>query len=264
MSKNKELIDERKSQDMNKKLEVLNTLPVSDWAYPRVAVAVLQERAMSYASETFYQFWGIAQQGVPILRLPYGRTDQIRNKIGLLTLEHSHITHVIMLDIDHIHPLNVVQHLSKWFILYPELQVVGGLNFRRSAPYEPCGFILGQDGKYYSPQDWEPGLLEVDAIGTGCIMISRDVFLELEPPYFYNDYSQVWADIWPGEDMGFSKKCRDAGIKMYMDTTLTSPHLTPGAIDEASFRQYIDDKNTPHIPIEDFKAARSQDNDKQV
>lgn len=253
-----------KQAEQDEKLQILKTLPISAWDYPRPVVAVLQERAMSYASDVFYQFWGIAQQGTPILKIPYGRTDQVRNKIGELMLEYPKFTHVLMLDVDHIHDTHILQRLLKWILLYPDIWIVGGLNFRRSAPYDPCGFIEGADGNFYPPQEWEQGLLQVDAVGTGSLLLDKRVFLELEPPWFFNDYSRVWEGIWPGEDMGFSRKCREHGLNMFMDTTCTSPHITTGAVDESSYRQYILDHNTQGTPIENFEAKRSLANDRQV
>ncbi len=230
--------------DIEAKLKKYAGIPIREWDYPRIVLAIPLERSISYASDTFFQFLGIAQTGIPILNFPYGRTDLVRNKMALSLLQ-SDFTHLLMLDIDHIHPIDIAHRLGKWVIANPDIKVVGGLNFRRSAPYDPCCFIRGEDGGLYPPVVWDQGLIEVDAIGTGSILISKEVFTQIEPPWFYNDYSMVMSDQWPGEDMGFSKLCNDAGIPLYVDTTTTSPHLAHGAIDETSFRQYVAEHNLP-------------------
>lgn len=219
---------------------------------PRPALGILLERSVSHADKVLYNLFGIVQQGWPLIRMNYGRTDLVRNKMALHLLK-SDFTHLIMLDIDHVHPMDIVQRLMNHFIAHPELKVVGGLNFRRGAPYDPCGFIQGDDGKFYPMSEWEPGLVKVDAIGTGSIAIAREVFEQLEPPWFFLDYSKVMDDVWPGEDMGFSQLCRDAGISMYVDSELTSPHLIDAVVDENSYRLYIKEKGLGSISLDSIK-----------
>ena len=231
---------------------VLNTLPVVSWKWPRPVVCILMERSIGHASRVFPNFMQIAAQGVPMMRMDYQRTDVARNHAALELIRSEEYTHVIMLDIDHVHPVDIVQRFSRWFMLDPEVKVVGGMNFKRSDPHSPCCFFINEDGDVATPAVWEQGLIEVDAIGTGSIMISREVFERIEPPWFFNTYNKedVMRDIWPGEDMGFSELCRKAGIKMFVDTTTTSPHMTDRAIDEQDFRRSID---TGSLVISDFK-----------
>lgn len=234
---------EENAQYINK---LLNTLPIGSWAWPRILVVVLKERAISYADECFDNLWQIASMGANPLFLTYTRTDLARNKIAAKLLS-SNYTHVLMLDIDHKHPIDIIQRLARWFLVdkladekaKKNVQIVGGLNFRRTTPHDPCCHLMGTDGQVYAPAQWDQGLIQVDAIGTGSIMIAREVFEEIQPPWFFNMYERVWADVWPGEDMGFSKKCREYGIKMHVDTTTTSPHIGTKLIGENEFREAI-------------------------
>ena len=217
---------------------ILNSLPIGAWAFPRVLVGILLERTIGHADEVFFPFMQIAGQGPAILQVPYGRTDITRNKMAVELLK-SDYTHLLMLDIDHAHPVNIIQMLSRWVLTDADkYEVVGGLNFRRSAPYEPCCFF-GNDNGVFAPAEWDKGsLLKVDAIGTGSIMISRRVFEKLELPWFYNIYDDIWRDNWPGEDIGFSHKCKGNGIGMWVDTEVTSPHITNARITEETFRKF--------------------------
>lgn len=218
--------------------QILHTLPISAWAYPRIIVGIPLERAISHADQVFWNFMGIASQNPVFVRLPYQRTDLYRNKVAEKLLQ-TDFTHVLMLDLDHAHPVDIIQRLARWVLMDREIKIVGGLNFRRGEPYEPCCFINGKNGEIYSPADWHQGLIEVDYIGTGSILINREVFEEMTPPWFYNDYSEAWSGNYPGEDMGFSAKAKAAGFKMYVDTTTTSPHMITRAVDEGTFRSYM-------------------------
>lgn len=238
--------------DLKEKLEILKQRPIEAWDYPRILVGVPLERSMSYSSEVFYNFWAIAQQGVPVVQIPYGnRIDVIRNKMAVMLLK-SNFTHLLMLDVDHRHPRNIVQRLARWIITKPHIQVVGGLNFRRSEPYDPCCGFWGNDGKYYPPAEWGKGLIEVDVIGTGSILIDREVFEIIPPPWFYFDYSRVWADDWISEDIVFSQQCNKYNIDLYVDTTTTSPHITTGLVTEDTFRMHRKDSGEDSISYDEF------------
>lgn len=244
---------EQRLKNINNRLQVL---PIASWEYPRVLLSVLKERSISYADQVFDSLYMIAMQGVQPLFINYTRTDLARNKLAVEFLK-SPFTHLIMLDIDHKHPADIVQKLSRWFLLRPEVQIVGGLNFRRSYPHDPCCHLIGKDGNIYAPAEWDRGgLLEVAAIGTGSIMIAREVFETIQPPWFFNIYDNVWDDSWPGEDMGFSQKCREYGIKMYVDTDLTSPHVTEKLVDESSFREAISKGDLEIMPLKGGEICR--------
>jgi len=216
----------------------------------RPVIGVPLERTISHADKVFFNFIGIAQQGFPFIRLNYGRTDLARNRFAIQILQ-TDFTHLIMLDLDHAHPYDIVQRLMVNFVRKPDLKVVGGLNYRRGEPYDPCAFLRGDDGKYYPMSDWEEGLIRVDALGTGCVAIAREVFEQIEPPWFFNDYSKVMDDVWPGEDIGFAMKCQQAGIEQWVDTTITSPHLIDALIDGQTFQTYIQSNDIKSAPIKE-------------
>lgn len=222
--------------------EQLRTFPIASWAWPRILVGVPLERSISHASLVFPRFLEIAAQGVVFLNQPYTRTDLARNRFAMKLLE-SDYTHLLMLDVDHIHPVDIVQRLARWPLMMPEVEIVGGLNFRRSEPYEPCCFFKDEvNNTVNAPAEWSAGLLKVDYIGTGSILIAREVFEKLPPPWFRNVYDipANWDDEWPGEDIGFNEACAKAGINMYVDTTTTSPHVTDTVVTEQTFRAYLE------------------------
>ena len=217
----------------------LQTLPIAAWKYPRVLLGIPKERTLSHADKVFAPFMQIAAQGVTIMEHPYGRIDIVRNHMAM-TLLDSEYTHLLMLDSDHIHPPDIVQRLARWVMLRDDVQIVGGLNFRRSAPHEPCAFFLDENNGVSTIGNWSDGIIKVDALGTGSMLIAREVFETMKPPWFFNIYDEnYWSDVFPGEDIGFALECKKHGINQWVDTTTTSPHVTDGIITEASFRRYL-------------------------
>jgi hypothetical protein len=219
-------------------LGVLETTPIAKWAYPRILVGIPLERAVSHASSVFMNFLYMATYGPAFIEAPYGRIDAVRNAYVMQLLQ-SDFTHLLMLDIDHIHPVDIIQRLARWTLIYPEMKVISGLNFRRGEPYDPVAGLLDENGKRMTLLDWQPGIAKVDEVGAASILVHRSVFEQMEPPWFFNIYDKVWANDFPGEDMGFCRKCGELGIPIYVDTTVSSPHMTETPITEATFKAYL-------------------------
>jgi len=221
-------------------LAILDQLPIHSWSYPRILVGILVERSISYADDVFMQFLRIAQQGPSFSDVKYGRTDVTRNIMATQLLE-SNYTHLLMLDVDHVHPTDIIQRLARWVLLMPEVQVVSGMNFRRGEPFDPVAGSYEPDARKRSVMtEWTRGLIKVHESGAASLLVAREVFEKLEPPWFFNIYDEVWRNSYPGEDIGFSRKCRAAGIPIYVDTTTSSPHCTTVTITEETFRAYME------------------------
>jgi hypothetical protein len=209
----------------------------------RIVLAIPMERTMM--QEAFFSFARIFQQGWAMARLPYTRNDIAREKFAQFLLNEKapdgvtpKYTHILMLDSDHAHPEDIVMRLARWVFLYPQsVQVVGGLNFRRGEPYDPCAFIDPGDGQFHRLAQWGKGLLSVEALGSGSLLIAREVFEKIPAPWF--NYAYPGGDMTPGTDMTFSAKCRAAGITLWVDGTTTSPHLGINEIGADDYHEYV-------------------------
>ena len=218
---------------------------------PPVYWAVLWERYL--AADAVAALLDVAyfagMRGYTRIHRPYGRTDLARNQIVAAFRQATTDPNamLVMLDNDHLHPPGVVSALTRHD---PELGIVAGLTFRRSAPYDPLWYVREEaTGRLLQPAEWEAGnVYECDAAGTGVIGIRRWVFDALEgaghtAPFFRYEYPEgvTWP---PTEDMYFAGLCEKAGIHQYVDTGIISPHLGMIQIDESTWRaQYAADPN---------------------
>lgn len=90
--------------------------------------------------------------------------------------------------------------------------------------------------------DYKKGLLEVDAVGFGCVLINMEVFRKMKKPYF-----QYTAEM--GEDIYFCMKARKAGFKIYCDTNIVIGHLRPpepsdeSTYDREAAEKHLEKKN---------------------
>jgi hypothetical protein len=178
----------------------------------------------------------------PFIHVPAAPIAHMLNQaVDVMLSEHPAATHFVNLDIDHVHPANVVQRLGHSIARYPEIRIIGGLNFQRGAPHSPCAWFR-RNGGHVQMTKWLPGITEVSALGFGCVMIAREVFEQIPPPWFMYDYSDMQAGInyqYPGSDAFFCKQARKAGIKIYCDTTLTSPHISEKLVGENEYKNSI-------------------------
>lgn len=118
-----------------------------------------------------------------IIWIPRVMIDTARNLIVEKTLEEPSYTHILFIDDDQVFPPETLNKL-----LSHNKNIVGAQIFKRREMYEPCVYTL-RDSKYY------PILvnrfIEVDAIGTGILLIKTEVFKKVKFPWFETIYTGI-------------------------------------------------------------------------
>ena len=206
------------------------------------AIGIPVERTIS--TRAFVAFWHIAQQGFPLLPRYYSRCDIHRNEFGRAMLNHPEFSHLIMLDSDHVHPPDVVQRLAQAAALHPDKLIIGGLYFRRTPPHDPLIFKADETGRLRQPATWGQGLLEVDVLAHGCIIIAREVFERIPPPWWQYSYDGDYSDptqeyTFSSEDVNFSLLCGKHGIKSWCLTSLITEHITEMLVGPELFQEHL-------------------------
>jgi hypothetical protein len=158
-----------------------------------------------------------------------GDIANMRNQIVETALA-AECTHLLMMDTDMLYHEDTIPRL-----LSHDLQIVGALCYRRKPPFDPLMF-KGQPGDYHSIDEWNEELVEVDATGTGCLMFNMDVFRYMPAPWFKFRYHDDGKVI--GEDIGFCHDLRQAGNKIFVDTTIPASHLTTMEVTDETYRWY--------------------------
>ena len=197
------------------------------------------ERATSYSEIVATWLISIAQQGWAFIDPHYRRTDLARNLYCYHLLDNPKFTHIVMLDMDHQHPTDIVGKLCRAVAEDRSRAVVSALTYRRGVPYEPIAFRLNEAGRFSAVTEWQPGeVLEVDQCSPACTIISREIFEEVDPPWWAYTYHPE-RYYYPTEDIFFSKLCRDNGFRQVVDTRIESVHLGTAFIGEDTFRGYM-------------------------
>ena len=152
----------------------------------------------------------------------------IRNSLVAQALECG-ATHLLQMDTDQDYPLDTIPRLLTH--VRNGLDIVTAKVHRRYPPFDslmmrrnPDVEILPNGRRPYvtlTIAEWlDKGLVEVDATGTGCMLVNLDVFEKLEYPWFDSD----------AEDIGFCEKAKEAGYKVMVDTSLEGGHYSESLI----------------------------------
>lgn len=244
-------------------------LPV-DFSGVRVMVCVpawtsIYPEAYANHVNSFMEEMKLAKQsGMEILFAPMIRSAIVtaRNELVRRALE-AECTHLFFMDDDMLMPPGSLHKLVQ-----RNKDIVSGLCHLRTPPHFPSAFISPpeSDGKVFYIKDWwsqNPGeLIEVDAVGSACVLIKTDVFEKIQETDYPGEVEtcphcketfdgeplkRSGQDLWysygrarpgentVGEDLFFCKFAQDAGYKIYVDTTVRFGHIGSPVIYDSNY-----------------------------
>ena len=156
------------------------------------------------------------KHGAEIIRASSGPIHEMRNNIVVKALQLG-CTHIMCLDGDMVYPPDTITRL-----LAHNVEIVGALTFKRFPNFEPLLFA-GEQHNMWLMDPIPDGLVEVTATGTACLLIKTSVFDKVDYPWFefINDKEANRV----GEDINFCYNASNAGIPIYVDTTIRTEHL---------------------------------------
>lgn len=169
----------------------------------------------------------IVKSGVPF--------DHGRNMACVDTLQHG-FTWLMFLDDDVIPPPDAFPRLAN-----QGKDIISGLYYRRQEPIYPVAMRFfeaeGKRGvKWVTQPELTPGLMDVDLVGAGCLLIHRRVLERMKAPWFEWEIGREITDR-PGdaprdrmsEDFSFCRKARqEYGFTVHLDTTVQCEHVGLG------------------------------------
>ena len=130
--------------------------------------------------------------------------------------------YVMFLDDDVLPPINTITKL-----ISHKKDMVCGLYFAKQEPHFPQIFLKNKENaeKYDCVENYERDkLIEIDACGGGCMLIKGEIFKKLKKPYFWYIPSGE-NTLRKGEDLYFCEKVKEAGYKIFCDTSIICKHI---------------------------------------
>jgi FkbM family methyltransferase len=187
----------------------------------------------------------------------YGyQIDQIRNLIAEWGKHHDYL---FCVDSDIVLPNDALLKMIGW-----DVDVISGLYIQRIPGSHTLELYedIGNGGVANIP--WENikkriGLMEIAACGFGCVLIKGEVLRGMEYPHFVYKSAINHAHTF-SEDVYFCQKAREAGFKVWADTTILCDHVGSFTfkVDEAkpkSVIEYIRDED--RLPKEQVEYLHS-------
>jgi hypothetical protein len=165
--------------------------------------------------------------------------DRNRSYLVSLALKDPAITHCLFLDTD-IVPED--KNFLDIMVSY-DLPIVGLLCTKRLPPYEPIMYKNDAPPEETVNGFWvkypKNKLVEVDAVGTGCLLVKREVFENMKLPYFLFR-SNYQLDLHQSEDIYFLQNAKELGFKAYVDTKHTCKHYGPSGFGITDFEMALE------------------------
>ena len=142
-------------------------------------------------------------------------------------------THLLFMDTDQNYPIDVVEKL-----VAHKKDIIGAKVHMRYPPFMPTIYRYDKKVEQYyilKEEEWvnKEELIEVDATGTGCILIKTDVFLDMKQPWF--EFIKNDDGVVVGEDINFCKKAKDLGYNIYIDPSIKVNHMSNLEVDELTY-----------------------------
>jgi hypothetical protein len=152
-----------------------------------------------------------------VLRIPGNQIAHQRNLVADHMMTQG-LPYVLYVDADCVPPPGALSRL-----LGHGLPLVSGTCVERNAPYDLCAVANFEPYRRYKVEDLE-GREEpfpVVSAGTGCLLVRREVFEAMTPPYFR--CGQISADLL-AEDLDFCLRAAEAGFPIYLDPLVLVGH----------------------------------------
>lgn len=212
---------------------------------PRIAVGLVcttHDIAFEIAAQWMEIFR--TQPGLELLPVRSTYVLQGRNQLTYEYLNDSDCPNLLMFDVDQM-PARYEPDgttLAERLRSVADLDVVCGLYVMRTFPYPPLAFReKDPTPRYLAYEEVQPilkerGLLEVDAVGTGAMLIKREVLEAVCEKRGFPD-NPVWLTptrstvddlkkrvwVW-GEDLTFCRDARELGYRVWLDSRWESGH----------------------------------------
>jgi GT2 family glycosyltransferase len=207
----------------DKKPHVLISVPTSNQIFVQTAGWIFETLKIAAKNDDI-------KVGLHFVVSPYPievqRNLQIQNFLG-----DERFTHIFFLDSDCIpKPLTIEKLLDydKDIVASVAPALIGMKHVFTAATLIPEEKRENPDQIFFMPtvnSEEAHGLKEVDGVGMTGVLIRREVFEKIEPPYFRFEFSPDGTRLTLGEDYYFCKKAKDAGYQIWADFDLRQVHM---------------------------------------
>ncbi len=162
-----------------------------------------------------------------------GRGRQYMAELFLKTTEGKENAFILYIDDDIVVPKREsLNGMYQWLMDHPSEGIISGLYYKKAFNPEPIimGCDLDHNGRilftfpFRNKPIPEDSVIKVGIVPAGFLLIRREVFLKIPPPWFvlndpqFNQDKAISASHMMGEDVYFSLKAREHEFSLWIDT----------------------------------------------
>jgi hypothetical protein len=177
--------------------------------------------------------------GTELMMVRRSMPDKARNGLAeqLLQMKQDYLFFIDDdMTIEEGHPAALLDQLIQKMEADPKIGIIAPRAYKRTKPFYPCVFTKLSNEKYRPMTESGKGLVEVDAIHCAATLIRPSVFEKVKKPWF--EFLKI-GDVELGEDISFTRKAKDAGVKIVCHTDIQVQHISdPIIVDEETFKTY--------------------------
>lgn len=192
-------------------IKILVAIPVYSAMQPRPLMSVImlaRHAAMKEADRKYSVRWSIYG--------PKVKTVTARESASDIAISNN-ADYLMFIDDDMVVPSDCID-----IFLIDSKDIVGGIFFKPSKPIEPLIFRKSDCGEVVPYYDYpRNSLFEVDAIGTGLLMIKTDVLKQMAKPIWVGSADPSYA-----EDINFCRRAKESGFSIWCDSRVKASQMS--------------------------------------
>ena len=141
---------------------------------------------------------------------------------------------LLQLDTDHMFAPDLLKRMFNLVAKHPDIKVLSGIYQSKHPPHNPVMGLWSKEMKVVPVLNWtrEAELIQVGAVGAGCLLVKREVFKRITTELGENPF-----DILPGlsEDYSFCLRCHELDIPVFVAPKIECHHLVTTPLSIADF-----------------------------
>jgi glycosyltransferase involved in cell wall biosynthesis len=209
---------------LDPKYEMVETKDIIVKNIPKKNILIAIPTARNIEAQTFKSIYDQVVSDEYNLNFQYFygyQVDQVRNLIADWVVKG--YDYLFAVDSDIAFPSDTLSRL-----LSHDKDIVTGIYRQRVPERQTLEIFESNNNGGYTHIDWEKikgkGLVEIGACGFGCVLIKKQVMVDIGYPQFaYKsalDHNHTFS-----EDLFFAKKASEKGYKFYADTSILCDHI---------------------------------------
>lgn len=131
---------------------------------------------------------------------------------------------LLSLDSDHVFAPDLLQRLLALRAKH-KTRVLSAIYQYKIPPHKPVANIWTPEGGIapLGTWDFDADVIEIGPVGAGCLLIDRDVFVEIKEKLHEQPFGILQG---LSEDYSFAKRCKQLNIPMYLAPKVQAHHLS--------------------------------------